>query len=94
MNPLNFSELEIIELQKFLENPTLKGAVKGALLDAVHFNEEMLAVAQKEELSDEQIGAVLRATGNAYLLIKKGFENLEKYKKIKKITAENINPAR
>jgi hypothetical protein len=82
------TDIEKAKLEQLNDDTVLLGAIKEVLLN----NTEPIIDATR--LSNEQLGAITRAKENAKEMIKDGFKEIERYKKVKISERLNENPAR
>ena len=103
------SDKEIAEVQKFIKNDCLKEAVKKILLYGIYYNGTLkkgeepnpmmnFALTINEidgkMLTDEEIGAVLRAKRHAIEMLVTGYQELEKFDMIPAKETKKGNQAR
>lgn len=82
------NDIEKNKLEQLNEDRILLEAIKKVMLDIPN------PTGLSTELSDELLGQNLRAFLTAIGLIKRGFKELEKFKKVEQQQQNNINPAR
>ncbi len=100
------NDLEKTLVEAFYNNETQREAVRKVILHGVHTQGVLksgfkhdpkhnwaLSYATKDELSNEQIGADLRATAQGIIFVERGFSDLGKIKKIEEPKIKK-NPAR
>lgn len=100
------NELEQIEIQKFIENPTLKEAIRKILLFGIYYNGRLeagkdadplinfaLARAMNREISDEQLGRDMKISAESVIMVEDAFKQIDKFKIIKEESAPRINGA-
>lgn len=102
--------IEKSEIEKFLENTTLKEAVKKVLLSGIYFNGTLkegekanatrnfaLALASvgiSQGITDEVLGQDIRARAVGIGLLEDAFSQLETLKKVEVVKEKVKNPAR
>ena len=98
------SEKEVLEIQKFIDNPAMKEAIRKVL----HFKIQSSGILEAGkpagkinfalnlcvEEDDEKLGNKLRTIFEALMIVETAFADLEKFRKIEKAKVEKINPAR
>jgi hypothetical protein len=102
------SDVEKLRLQDFLNDQILVEAVRKVLLFGIYYNGTLKSgqeadsqmnfalglVAAKADISNEELGADLRACAEGIRMVETGFKQLEKFKEIKNDKPEEKNPAR
>lgn len=108
LNYLN--EIEQNQIQVFLDNPTMKEAVKKVILAGIYFNGvlrpgepanptmnfalAMASAAISQAIENEKVGEDLKARAIGIGLLKDAFEQLESLRKVKVEEKKQVNPAR
>lgn len=104
------TEREQDALNSFVGNQTMLEAVKKVVLSSIYFDGTItkegipnsltnfmlakVSVAETQGLSNEQLGADMKASLAGVQLIEKGFAKLERFNKRKKPENKGSNPAR
>jgi len=81
-------------IEKFLDDDEQVKAVENALLSFVWFSPEEFNKINDTALKNAEIGEITRSYAIATRLIRQGFKELEKFKKVKADNSPDINPAR
>ena len=100
-------EQEQTYIQQFYENDVMREAVKKILLAFIYYHgvlkqgkeadptrNYLLALTNRRELSDEQLGRETRATAEGIAALEAGFSALALYRKEETLSKDNKNPAR
>ena|ERR1035441_8636745 len=101
------NDVEKAAVQKFVEFETMREAVKKVLLAAIYhngtlkpgetadplINKALTIPHSRPELSNEQIGAELRAMYHGIIMLEEGFKKLADYKKVE-VKTKQPNKAR
>jgi hypothetical protein len=101
------NEIERAEIEKLCDNRVLYGAVKKLLLSGAYYNGvlqpgdtpnslrnfALQLAATRREVSNEQLGADLRASSEAVMMVESGFQRIDAYKRISKVKEPIKNKA-
>jgi hypothetical protein len=100
------NQREKTEIQKLINNPILKEAVKKVLLYELYYcgrlkaGEEVemtnfaIELALDRSIPPSNLGIDLKISAEAIKLLEKGFDNIDKFKEEKAQQKDNKNPAR
>jgi len=101
------NEFETAQLEKLLDNPVLCEAIRKVFLFGIYYNGTIqkglpadptrnftLALAFQKDVSNEHLGADLRACTEAIRMVEMGFKELSRFKKEEEVKKEEPNPAR
>lgn len=101
------NEREQVEIQKIIESPVLKEALRKILLFGIYYNGTLKAGenpdplinfylnrANNMDISDEQLGHDARVSAEAIFLLEDGFKQIDKFKITNEPEADTANPAR
>jgi hypothetical protein len=81
---------EILELERFVNNPIQFEAVRRIFYDEVDLNKKLRLKAV--DISDAQLGSYVRSMNMAADYLDEIFKELKKYKKVERQTSKSVVP--